>query len=176
MEETTIKIARRGSKGHLHNGYLGTEYIECLAETEDRFKLRFGAATVWVDKTFIDIRVDGKWQPAIPIDEEVVAMDIENPLLQEMDITFARCFSIAIAKNSDYGGSNKNPFANFENSVIAGVSVERGILVRLMDKMSRISTLLDKEAKVKDEAITDTIEDAINYLAILKAYITLKDK
>ena len=175
MEQATIKIARRGSKGHLHNDYLGTEYIGCLAETEDRFKLRFGAATVWVDKTFIDIRVDGKWQPAA-IDDELVVMDIENPLLQEMDITFARCFSIAIAKNSDYGGSNKNPFANFENSVIAGVSVERGILVRLMDKMSRISTLLDKEAKVKDEAITDTIEDAINYLAILKAYITLKDK
>ena len=58
MEETTIKIARRGSKGHLHNGYLGTEYIECLAETEDRFKLRFGAATVWVDKTFIDNYLD----------------------------------------------------------------------------------------------------------------------
>jgi hypothetical protein len=99
-----------------------------------------------------------------------------NPLLQDMANTFERCLSTAVRKNNDYGGSNNDPFANFRNSTIAGVSVEKGILVRLMDKMSRVSTLLDKEAMVKDEAITDTIEDAINYLAILKAYINLKNK
>ena len=95
---------------------------------------------------------------------------IENPLLQDMADTFTACFETAQRKNHDYGGSNNDPFANFRNSTIAGVSVERGILVRLMDKMSRISTLLDKEAKVKDEAVDDTIDDAINYLAILKSY------
>lgn len=95
---------------------------------------------------------------------------IENPLLQDMADTFSACFETAQRKNHDYGGSNNDPFANFRNSTIAGVSVERGILVRLMDKMSRISTLLDKEAMVKDEAVDDTIDDAINYLAILKSY------
>lgn len=95
---------------------------------------------------------------------------IENPLLQDMADTFTACFETATRKNHDYGGSNNDPFANFRNSTIAGVSVERGILVRLMDKMSRISTLLDKEAMVKDEAVDDTIDDAINYLAILKSY------
>jgi hypothetical protein len=95
---------------------------------------------------------------------------IENPLLQDMADTFTACFETAQRKNHDYGGSNNDPFANFRNSTIAGVSVERGILVRLMDKMSRISTLLDKEAMVKDEAVDDTIDDAINYLAILKSY------
>ena len=93
-----------------------------------------------------------------------------NPLLQDMADTFTACFETATRKNHDYGGSNNDPFANFRNSTIAGVSVERGILVRLMDKMSRISTLLDKEAMVKDEAVDDTIDDAINYLAILKSY------
>jgi hypothetical protein len=84
--------------------------------------------------------------------------------------TFSACFETARRKNHDYGGSNNDPFANFRNSTIAGVSVERGILVRLMDKMSRISTLLDKDAMVIDEAVNDTIDDAINYLAILKSY------
>ena len=93
-----------------------------------------------------------------------------NVLLHDMASTFEACMNTAISKNHDYGGSNKDPFANFRNSTIAGVPVERGILVRLMDKMSRISTLLDKEAQVKDEAVDDTIDDAINYLAILKSY------
>lgn len=97
-----------------------------------------------------------------------------NVLLVDMEKTFKKCLEIAIAKNNDYGGSVKSPFANFENATVAGVSVERGILVRLMDKMSRISTLLDKEAMVKNESINDTIEDAINYLAILKSYINQK--
>lgn len=101
---------------------------------------------------------------------------VDNVLLNDMQVTFDRCMEVAIRKNNDYGGSNNNPFANFENSTVAGVTVERGILVRLMDKMSRISTLLEKEAMVKDEAITDTIEDAINYLAILKSYINQKNK
>lgn len=97
----------------------------------------------------------------------------QNPLLSDMAKTFGGCLETAVRKNHDYGGSNNDPFANFRNSTIAGVTVERGILVRLMDKMSRISTLLDKEAQVKDEAVNDTIDDAINYLAILKAYRTL---
>jgi hypothetical protein len=99
-----------------------------------------------------------------------------NPLLVNMQQTFDNCYTVAKAKNNDYGGTNKDPFANFRNSTIAGVTVEKGILVRLMDKMSRISTLLDKEAMVKDESIIDTIQDAINYLAIMKAFIELKEK
>lgn len=98
-----------------------------------------------------------------------------NPLLNNMSLTFERCYNIAEAKNNDYGGSNQDPFANFRNSTIAGVTVEKGILVRLMDKMSRISTLLDRKAMVKDESIIDTIQDAINYLAIMKAFIELNN-
>ena len=100
----------------------------------------------------------------------VTAKLVTNPLLRDMEKTFEACLATATRKNHDYGGSNNDPYANFRNSTIAGVSVERGILVRLMDKMSRISTLLDKEALVKDEAVDDTIDDAINYLAILKSY------
>jgi len=106
------------------------------------------------------------------VDQEgcVNTLETVNVLLRDMQETFGVCYGTAVRKNADYGGSNNDPYANFRNSTIAGVPVERGILVRLMDKMSRISTLLDKEAQVKDEAIEDTIDDAINYLAILKSY------
>jgi hypothetical protein len=107
-----------------------------------------------------------------PREEQVVSTP--NPLITSMVSTFDDCIQTAIRKNNDYGGTNNDPFANFRNSTIAGVTVQKGILVRLMDKMTRISTLLDKEAMVKDETIFDSIDDAINYLAILKAYQQLK--
>jgi hypothetical protein len=40
--------------------------------------------------------------------------------------------------------------------------------------MSRISTLIDKEAKVEDEKIIDTLVDLANYAIILKVYLSQK--
>ena len=98
----------------------------------------------------------------------------DNILLKDLEETFSSCLETAKKKNADYAGQNADPFRNFRNSTIVGVTVQKGILVRLMDKMSRVSNLLEQEAKVKDESITDTIDDAINYLAILKS--TIKNK
>ena len=189
--ETIIRISRVGPAGSWHNMHLGIEFHGVLGESETEFKLKMNDGEFWIDKHYVDVRHSSNesWisgdkyrstrreeeETCRPISPEEDAI-LRNPLLKSMGETFERCFLTAIAKNNDYGGSNSDPFANFRNSTIAGVSVEKGILVRLMDKMSRISTLLDKEAKVKDESITDTIEDAINYLAIMKAYINLKNK
>jgi hypothetical protein len=54
---------------------------------------------------------------------------------------------------------------------VVGVPIARAILVRMTDKMSRISNLLDKENSVKDEKIEDSIYDLINYAAILRAWL-----
>lgn len=174
--------------GSLENEKL-TIFNTILNENGSQFQLDFPEGAFWINKDSVWVRKDedSHWvsgskykytepeETCRPISPEEDAI-LRNPLLKSMGETFERCFLTAIAKNNDYGGSNNDPFANFRNSMIAGVSVEKGILVRLMDKMSRVSTLLDKEAMVKDEAITDTIEDAINYLAIMKAYINLKNK
>lgn len=99
---------------------------------------------------------------------------VKNVLLTDMDETFRDCMNIAISKNSDYGATDKDPYNNFTNSKLVGVSVEKGIMVRMMDKISRINTLLEKENKVKDESINDTLNDLINYTAILKSYLKNK--
>lgn len=157
----------------------GTQMIfnSFLDENGSQYQLEFPEGPFWISKDSVWVRKDenSHWASGSKY-KYLEPEQSSNVLLDDMANTFEKCYRTAVAKNNDYGGSNNNPFANFENATIAGVTVERGILVRLMDKMSRISTLLEKEAMVKDEAITDTIEDAINYLAIMKAYINLKNK
>lgn len=90
--------------------------------------------------------------------------------LDHIEKTFIDCKEIVKLKNNDYAG-DADPFKNFNSSEFVGVPISRAILVRMMDKMARISTLLNKEAMVKDESIEDTLNDLINYAAILKAYL-----
>ncbi len=79
-------------------------------------------------------------------------------------------------KNADYAGVG-DPFKNFKVCEAIGITtVEKGILVRMTDKMSRISTLLNSDAQVKDETITDTLKDLANYSMILAVYIDNKNK
>ncbi len=83
--------------------------------------------------------------------------------------TYAKGITIIEKKNADYANST-NPFRNFESASIVGIGIERAILLRVLDKLSRASNLLDKAPTVVDESLEDTLLDAINYLAILKAY------
>ncbi len=86
------------------------------------------------------------------------------------------CITIMEVKSSDYAQVT-DPFANFrtvEAFPALGVTLEQGILVRVLDKFSRISNLLVREGQVKDEAIEDTIRDAMNYLNVI--LISLQDK
>ena len=80
------------------------------------------------------------------------------------------------AKNHDYSGV-VDPFANFELVEKFGVcSTEEGIVVRMTDKLSRISRLLKGDAKVLDEKVEDTLIDLANYAIILKCYMEAKRK
>lgn len=84
----------------------------------------------------------------------------------------SKCVDLAQRKNADYTGASDDAFANFRNSEVVGVSVEKGMLVRLMDKISRVKSFIDKgELMVKDESVEDTIMDIINYACLLGGYI-----
>ncbi|MCK9370812.1 DUF1599 domain-containing protein [Candidatus Dojkabacteria bacterium] len=90
-----------------------------------------------------------------------------------LEQNFAIGMEIMKKKNADFSGEF-NPVKNFEGAELAGVTVERVILVRIVDKISRISTLFDKQETVKDETIQDTLIDLMNYTNILSTYIKLK--
>lgn len=84
--------------------------------------------------------------------------------------------SISDKKNSDYA-TNSDPFKNFRLCELLGIcSVETGMLVRVCDKLSRISNLLENKAEVNDESIADTLSDMANYSMILRMFIEQKNE
>ena len=96
-----------------------------------------------------------------------------NVLIADIRTTFVSCLATAIKKNNDYAGeSTHDPYKNFKNSVTVGVVPSKAIMVRMMDKISRVSNLLQQDNAVKSESITDTLDDLINYTAILKSVVS----
>lgn len=82
--------------------------------------------------------------------------------------TFDKCITTLQEKNHDYS-KGKDALRNFKLVESFGLTdSQTGIMVRLTDKMARISNLLNTEPKVS-EKVEDTIDDAINYLLLLKA-------
>lgn len=57
-------------------------------------------------------------------------------------------------KNHDYGDSFHSIYTEFG---------DLSTCIRLMDKINRLKTLINKEAKVKDESIEDTYRDIAGY-------------
>lgn len=100
-------------------------------------------------------------------------MVTRDMLTEEIKETFEFCLSLMQRKNKDYA-TEADAFANFRLSEMVGVSPERANLVRVADKMARISNLMDKTNDVSDETVEDTINDIINYMAILKSMIKHK--
>lgn len=87
-----------------------------------------------------------------------------------MAATFDRCLALATAKNADYTGSG-DPFVNFRHSQMVGVHPVLGILVRMIDKINRVASLIDSDPQVPDEAILDSLDDLTNYPAIARAWL-----
>ena len=80
-------------------------------------------------------------------------------------------------KNHDYPGEGGDtPFANFTRSEDMGIcTTEQGFLVRVCDKLSRLSTFASAgELKVDNESYHDAVVDIINYMVLFSGY--LKDK
>ena len=82
-------------------------------------------------------------------------------------------------KNRDYaGGDGQEPFANFTRCEAMGIcETEAGFLVRVIDKVSRMSSFLRAgKMHVEDESFYDAIIDVVNYMVLLGAYVKDKDE
>ena len=78
--------------------------------------------------------------------------------------------NLVVSKTKDYATMD-DPYRNFRMSENVGVSVEKGILVRMCDKMSRIGNLIEKDSSsVTNESVEDTLIDLMNYANILLCY------
>jgi hypothetical protein len=89
--------------------------------------------------------------------------------IDNIKASYAQGVAIIEKKNADYA-TVADPFKNFRSADVAGVGVERAILVRILDKLSRVSNCLDKDPAVIEETVADTLLDMMNYAAILKAH------
>ena len=100
-------------------------------------------------------------------------------LLKLHDDLWKEARKIMEIKNHDYAGGKheSRPFANFTRVESMGITTtEKGLLVRMTDKMSRLSTFCQEgEFKVKDETLRDTILDTINYGILLYGYVISKN-
>jgi hypothetical protein len=96
-----------------------------------------------------------------------------DELLKHHEVLCKQARDLMDMKNRDYAGNDgKEPFANFTRVESMGIcSTEQGFLVRLTDKMSRLSSIIESgKTNVKDESFEDTMVDVINYIVLLSAY------
>jgi hypothetical protein len=88
------------------------------------------------------------------------------------DALTAKALTLMKGKQADYGKEG-DCLANFRLAENLGVDPRFGVLLRMMDKMSRLSTSVTKG--LANESRTDSILDIINYAVIFEALSREKD-
>lgn len=89
----------------------------------------------------------------------------------------AQMTEITKKKNADYTGGSGDPFANFRQigNLIQTKSIDVvavGFLTRMSDKFSRIGSFVSNgELQVKDESVTDSLQDLSNYCILFAGYL-----
>lgn len=87
-----------------------------------------------------------------------------------------KMYEITKNKNTDYCHSTDNAFSNFSIVSSVGIaSTEQGFLTRIMDKICRINSFVQKGfLKVSDESVEDTLLDLANYCLLFAGYLKSK--
>ena len=91
-------------------------------------------------------------------------------MLKRYDEFYAKNRQILVDKGTDYA-KKEDRLMNLNSCQKIGITPARGVMVRMLDKLTRISNLLSNEAQVKDENIEDTIRDLSNYAFLLSLLV-----
>lgn len=79
--------------------------------------------------------------------------------------------SIMVKKRADYSGYD-DPFRNLRMSEFVQVPPWRGTIIRMMDKLSRINSIMENGGVMQvDEKFIDTFADIINYTCIVAGLV-----
>lgn len=110
--------------------------------------------------------------PVVPdLPPPTVKQSMRERFIESIENIYRECIGIVKKKNHDYA-KDSDPYSNFRLAELLGIGVEKAILLRVSDKIARISNVLDNGGiTAVDENIKETLKDAINYLAILNAFI-----
>lgn len=102
-------------------------------------------------------------------------IDTQQKFLERLQELFNNNVEISRRKNSDYANDN-DPFQNFLVCESLGIPAEVGFIVRMTDKLSRISNLIrpGRERRVADESILDTLSDLANYAMMMRMHLENK--
>lgn len=93
-------------------------------------------------------------------------------MIPNYDAIIKKAKELCDDKNTDYA-QVQEPFSNFEMvEALKICDTSTGILVRISDKIARISNLLKKDGEraVAEEKVEDTMLDLINYSVILLSH------
>ena len=85
-------------------------------------------------------------------------------------------YELTKAKNTDYAGA-EDAFKNF-NLIghLGAATTEQGFVVRMSDKLQRISNLISRDNMVADEKIEDTLRDLGIYSILFLIYLRSKNE
>ena len=108
------------------------------------------------------------------VTQEITATQEE--IVEALRETTEKLTKMLTLKGQDYSGK-KDTFSNFKlSSALLDIPVEKVILSRMGDKLSRMASLIKNgEVGIKSESIYDTIEDLIGYSILLKTYLYKKE-
>lgn len=84
-------------------------------------------------------------------------------LSKEVDRAFKEAKEIFDSKNADYG-QDDDAIANYRAGGVIGINEYQQMLLRILEKVIRVSNLLDKESQTKE-----SIEDSMLDISLISA-------